>query len=411
MFKLTTFFFLLLGTISTPLVCNSPPLRTAVSFSPFTAKVIRNKVRIRLEPSTESPILKEVEKGEMVVVIGEAEDFYSILPPEETQAFIFRTFVLDNIIEGQKVNVRLTPSLEAPVIAQLNTGDRVDGNICSANSKWLQIPPPQSVRFYIAKDYVEKIGPPDLISRLKKRKQDAISLFDQTSLALQTELQKPFDQINLDPFLQKLNYLQKDFSDFPDIAINSQELLKKTQEAYLHKKIAFLENKAQDTSQNWQAKQHELANQLAVNQNKLTKLEKQLAAAQEKTAIQKLQTMHPSHPVKKVDLGVSTWTSIEQKRFQDWLAIHEGKSMEEFYKEQEQDHILLSGILEPYTRSIKNKPGDFILVNPANHLPIAYLYSTNAAIQDKIGQNVTVHASQRPNYHFAYPAYYVLSIE
>lgn len=403
------FLLLLFLAVCNALIC-SAPIKTP-SFSPFTAKIIRNKVRIRLQPSTESPIFKEAEKGEMVVVIGENEDFYSILPPEETQAFVFRTFVLDNIVEGHKVNVRLTPSLDAPVIAQLNTGDRVEGSICSSNSKWLQISPPSSVRFYIAKDYIEKIGPPDLITKLKKRKQDAITLYDQTSLAIQNEFQKSFDQIHLEPYLQKLAYLQKEFADFPDIAINTQELLKKAQETYLHKKIAFLENKALDSSQHWQARQHELANQLTANQQKLSKLEQQLAATQEKKAIQTLQTVHPSSPAKKNDPSSSTWMVNEQKRFKEWLTTHEGKTIEEFYKEQEECSILLTGIIEPYARSIKNKPGDFMLVNPANHLPIAYLYSTNAPIQDKIGQNVTVHAVQRPNYHFAYPAYYVLSIE
>jgi len=404
-FSLIAFFFFFTGISSDLLQANAPA--AAAQFSPFTAKVTKNKVRIRLEPSLESPILKEVENGEMLVVVGEIEEFYALLPPEDTQAYIFRTFVLDDVVEGSKVNIRLCPTVDAPVIAQLNTGDRIKGEVCSGNSKWLKIPPPQSVRFYIAKDFVEKVGPADLIQKLKKRKQDALALFEQITLAIHEEFQKPFEQMHLERYLQNLNKLQIDFSDLQEIAKNAKEALKKTQENYLYKKIAFLESKAKNNSQSWQVAQHELASEIEAKQDKLIKLEEQFAEKDPKIT----ETHLTNTPPRKQSALSTKWASLEQKYFQEWAAKHQGKVIDEYYHEQEKNHVVLNGILEPYTRSLKNKPGDFLLVDAINHLPIAYLYSTKAPIYDKIGQNVTVHAYPRPNYHFAYPAYYVLSLE
>lgn len=49
--------------------------------------------------------------------------------------------MLDNTIEGNRVNVRLEPNLEAPIIAQLNAGDKIEGQISALNSKWYEITP------------------------------------------------------------------------------------------------------------------------------------------------------------------------------------------------------------------------------------------------------------------------------
>ncbi|MBS4168681.1 SH3 domain-containing protein [Parachlamydia sp. AcF125] len=397
----------LIGALHSPLLAANPAGLSAHPFSAFTGKVMRDKVRIRLEPCTESPILKEMVRGEMVIVTGETDEFYAILPPEETKAYIFRTFVLDNIVEGHKVNVRLAPSLEAPTITQLNTGDQVEGSISASNPKWLEIAPPKHVRFYIAKDYIEKIGPADLMAKIEKRKQEATSALSQTTLALQAELQKTFESMHVEPLFQNLNQISKEYTDLPELAAQARDFLRHSQEIYLRKKVAYLESKTPDPSQNWQTKHYQLASELEEKQHKLAQLEKELATQNLAPT-----PITPSANQSKVKTPSLQWASIEQQRFEEWMAERgEEGTLDEFYEEQEKSHVLLTGIVEPYARSIKNKPGDFILINQATHLPIAYLYTTDTSLQDKIGQTVTIHASPRPNHHFAYPAYYVLSFE
>ncbi|MGZ3733102.1 MAG: SH3 domain-containing protein, partial [Parachlamydiaceae bacterium] len=104
------------------------------SIEPFTGKITRNKVRMRLQPSLDALILRELSKDDLLSVVGESNEFYAILPPKDTKAYIFRTYVLDDIVEGSRVNVRLEPAIEAPVIAQLNSGDKVEGIISPLSS-------------------------------------------------------------------------------------------------------------------------------------------------------------------------------------------------------------------------------------------------------------------------------------
>ena len=70
--------------------------------------------------------------------------FMPFSPLQMSGPMFIRTFVLDNVIEGNRVNARLKPDLESPVVAQLNSGDRVEGIIHPANNKWMEIklPPP-----------------------------------------------------------------------------------------------------------------------------------------------------------------------------------------------------------------------------------------------------------------------------
>ena len=126
----------------------------------FTGKVKKNKVRLRLQPNTDSPVVKELEKGALLLVTGELDDFWAVTPTSDLKAYVFRSFVLDNQIEGNRVNVRLEPNTEAPILAHLNSGDHVEGTICASSNKWLEITPPSTVQFYIAKNYVENLGGP-----------------------------------------------------------------------------------------------------------------------------------------------------------------------------------------------------------------------------------------------------------
>ena len=85
--------------------------------------------------------------------------------------------------------------------------------------------------------------------------------------------------------------------------------------------------------------------------------------------------------------------------------------MVEFYRNENEKATTLHGILETYQKNIQNRPGDYLLINPTTHMPMAYLYSTQVNLQDKIGQEITVKVSTRPNNHFAFPAYFVLSLQ
>jgi hypothetical protein len=385
----------------------------------FTGKVTKNKVRLRLEPNLDSPILKELSHGEMVIVTGEINDFYAVQPPTNSKAYIFRTFVLDNTVEGSRVNIRLEPDTDSPVVAQLNAGTRVDGTISPLNAKWLEIQMPDSARFYVAKDYIEKIGDHTLMATIEKRRNEVNKLLDSTYIASQTELQKSFPEIRLEIVYDNLNKLINSYNDFPEQATKARELLTITQDNYTQKKIAYLEAKAKNAHDEWNSKNSQMSDQMKIQQQRLGQLEEQLEKEKAAKAANRAANVAQGNKPEKIQDAygnfinnkMSNWLPREQEVYQNWASQNNNRSEDEFYHEQRQQAVSIRGIIEPYTRVINNKPGDYILINRASHLPIAYLYSTQIDLQDSVGHEVSLQAVPRSNNNFAFPAYFILGIE
>lgn len=379
------------------------------AFEPFTGKITKNRVRLRLLPSLDGNIIKELDQNSMVVVVDETEDFYAVEPPADSKAYIFRTYIIDNVVEGTHVNVRLKPDMDAPVLFQLNSGDKVEGIIDPANNKWIEINLPKSVHFYIAKDYIQKIGDRSLMAKQEKRLTEVNKILNDTQMLGKEEMNKPFDQINLDGIAVNYQRIIQQYSDFPDQVSRAKESLDALQNAYYQKKLTYLE-KHHELSADLKNKNDRLSAELKAQQNQLQKLKQQLQqatlAANQIPAEKPLQA---ADTVKPMPIKMAAWLPVEQAIYE--TSASNGTSMDAYYAQQKQNSIKMKGMLETYNRPVKNKPGDFILVNAQNNIPVAFLYSTQVNLQDWIGQDVTLIVSPRPNNNYAFPAYFVLGIE
>lgn len=375
----------------------------SVPFEAFTGKVIKNKVRLRQQPNLEAPVIRELNQGDLLIIVGESDDFYAVQPPADVKGYVFRTYILDNVVEANRVNVRIAPDVDAAVIAQLSTGDHVTGVISPLNNKWLEIVPPTSSRFYIAKDYIQKMGNTAFLSTFERRRDEVNQLLNSTYVVSQAELQKSFPEINLNGVYSNYNKIISEYTDFPEQVAKSREMMTVLQENYLQKKLSFLEAKSNMVHSDWENKNTELNQQVKNQQQKLTQLEQQLQ--NNKGFIRS--TVDNSGLSQKM----AAWIPAEQNLYQAWAQQHENASMEEFYRAQRDEAVTLTGVVEPYIRVIKNKPGDYMLVNPANNQVVAYIYSTQFDLQEKVGQNVTLKAVPRPNNNFAFPAYFIFSVE
>lgn len=347
------------------------------SFTPFTGKVIGDKVRMRLQPDTEGYIIREIPKNEMLTIIDQEGDYYCVEPPEAVKAYIFRSFVLDGVVEGNRVNVRLEPDLEAPVIGHLNSGDKVSGQVSNFNRKWLEIDPPSTTRFYIAKEFLEYVGGPELKAKIAERKEMVEQLLEGATLFAQSEIEKPFEEIEFEKIKQGFLTVVHDYSDFPAKTEKAKESLNGIQEQYLQKRIAYLEQKAS------------LASQSSPSQEKSQK-----ASASTPQVIE----------VSK------SWNSVEEGLYQSWAKATDGqKGIRDFYEDQKNVAASITGVLEPFKSHVKHKPGEFVVKN--NNLPVAYVYSTQVNLGDYVGKQVTLIGAPRDNHSFAFPAYFVLEVE
>ncbi len=355
------------------------------SFKSFTGKVVGSNVRLRTSADMESSIVRPLEKDELLVITGEKNDFYIVQPPQDVKAYIFRSFVLDNVVEGNRVNVRLSPETDAPVIGTMSTGDKVEGKIADKNPKWLEIAPPSNTCFFIAKEYVDYVGGPDVKPIHDKRKETLNKLLDSAILSSQSEMNKSFEEIDFDRLASKFRTIMTEYKDFPDHVGKASSKLASLQESYLQKKLVYLENKA-------------------------TLLSKELSSERlHQNQTRKIAAIHDEaqHAISTTD-RMKIWEPLEQALFLSWAAINHAKTMTDFYTEQKNKAVAIHGQVEIYTDPVKNKPGDFIIKD--KDVPVAYIYSTQVDLDQYVGKQVNLIAYPRPNNSFAFPAYYILDV-
>ena len=343
-------------------------------FHPFTGKVKAKKVRLRTHADLDSRVVKELNRNDMIVVLGEKGDFYAVEPPQGSKAYIFRSFILDGVVEGNRVNVRLEPSLDAPIIGHLNSGDRIKGIISSMNNKWYEISPPAGTRFFVAKEYIDSIGGVEVKAHLDKRRMAAEQLLDAATLLTQAEMKKSFREMDIERIKHNYQTVMNDYIEFPELVDKAKEALASVQEEYTQRKITYLEDRA----------------------------EGKISTEEMKSSAKVEMTVNPTDRMK-------IWEPVEESLYLSWAARHEDRSIDEFYDEQRQEAQVVTGIVEPYHALVKRKPGDFILKD--KNLPVAYIYSTQINLQDFVGKKVTALVTPRANNNFAFPAYFVLSVE
>jgi len=359
-----------------------PQKQNLAKVNQFTGRVIGKNVRMRTAPDVDSHIVTEMKKDELLVVTGEKNDFYAVEAPSDSKAYIFRSFVLDGVVEGDRVNVRLSPDREAPVIGHLSTGARIEGKICEKNNKWLEITIPVSTRFYIAKEFIDYAGGPEFKLAHDKRRMEVQQLLESTSLLTQAEMRKPYSEVNLKRLETNYETVINKFSDFPREVETAKNALAALQESYLQKKITFLEDKASQLSKNVERRTH-----MAENEAVYIEESPQLSATDR----------------------MKVWEPLEESLFLTWSAMHHAKSMDDFYSEQKLKAHTLTGLVEAFSEPVHNRPGDYVLKQ--KNVPVAYIYSTQTDLQDFVGKKVSLKVTERPNNNFAFPAYYVLDVE
>lgn len=372
-------------------------LAEEASFKPFTGKVIAQKVRVRADADLDSHIITQINKDTLLLVLGEKNNYYAIKPLENSKMYIYKNYVVENVIEANKVNVRLNPDLKAPILGQLKQKQKVDGTIYSKDNKWFEINPPENIYFYVAKEYVTNAGEPSYFSLMQVRKEEVSKLLNSAFFITQAECKKPFDEMDTKKASTQFDAIIQGYSDFPEYVQQAKEGLALLQDNYLQKKIVFLENKA---------------NMVPEEKEELFKEVASLKATQVNQEIKK-STIGPSVELLFKDNNLAenqkSWVSSEKELYSNWATFHPDKSIDDFYSEQKANAFTITGTIENFSQEIKNKPGDYIL--KGDNIPLAYLYSLNVDLSKYIGQQVNLIVSPRPNNNFAFPAYFVNSVE
>ena len=103
------------------------------------------------------------------------------------------------------------------------------------------------------------------------------------------------------------------------------------------------------------------------------------------------------------------WEPIEEALYLSWSAVNEDKNQEHYYEEQKLSSVAVTGLVEAYETSSRNKPGDYLIKDGVQTK--ACIYSTKIDLNKYVGKRVTVYGIERPNNNFAFPAYFVVEAE
>ncbi len=369
------------------------PAVETIAFKPFTGKILGNKVRMRSKPDFDGHIIRQLNKNDLLLVVGEEGDFWAVQPPRNTKAYVFRSYVIDNTVEAAKVNIRLEPHVDAPVIGQLRAGDKISAEICMHNNKWLEIAAPSSVRFYVSKEFVSAAGGPEFLERMEKKRFDVSALLASSYALAEAECKKPFEEMDPKLAITQFEKIVQNYAEFEEELRQAKEGLLALEDNYIKKKVAFLEGKPDAPS---------------IPEVVFPKVSAvaDVSVKQDPNIWQKRNFFTKN---KNATSKMKYWQHVEEGLYASWANYHNEKKPAEFYQEQKVNATTLKGTVECYDTHLKNRPGDYILKEKG--APVAYLYSTQIDLDKSLGKNVNLVVSPRPNHHFAFPAYFVLEVQ
>lgn len=127
----------------------------------FTGYVNTDNVNIRADSTVSSKIICTIDKGESVEVLLEAYGWYKIILPKNAPAFVNKDLLslIDNKtakILKDKVNIRLQPNETSPILGKLNKDAAV--TILQEEQGWYKIRPNDATYGWINKRFIDRIN-------------------------------------------------------------------------------------------------------------------------------------------------------------------------------------------------------------------------------------------------------------
>ena len=125
---------------------------------PFEGEVAAERLNVRMftKADTTGIITSVLSLGDKVTVVAENGDYYQILPPKGSTAWVISRNVKREgdagTVLGNDVPVRLDSRVNADQVATLKQGEAV--RVIGENMGWLKIEAPAAVKYFVGKKYV-----------------------------------------------------------------------------------------------------------------------------------------------------------------------------------------------------------------------------------------------------------------
>jgi uncharacterized protein YgiM (DUF1202 family) len=145
---------------------------------PFEGEVAAERLNVRMFPKNDQTgiITSVLSLGEKVTVVAETGDYYQILPPKGSTAWVVSRNVKREgeagTVLGTDIPVRLDSRVNADQVATLKQGEAV--RIVGENMGWFKIESPAAVKYFVGKKYVRpgKELDPGVVAAVAPRKDE-----------------------------------------------------------------------------------------------------------------------------------------------------------------------------------------------------------------------------------------------
>ena len=120
---------------------------------PYVGIVTGNRVNVRSGPSINYEVLGKADKEDRVVVRDAKKEWLCIEPPDNIILWVHGSYVQEGRITAYSVNVRSAPNTNSFIVGQLEKDNPV--KIVSIDDEWVSILPPENTYAWISSEFVD----------------------------------------------------------------------------------------------------------------------------------------------------------------------------------------------------------------------------------------------------------------
>lgn len=127
----------------------------------ITAKVKADRVNLRAKANTTSETVTQVNAGEALVVRSVEGDWVQVVPPDATDFWVHKEFVVDDTVLVNRLNARSGAGINYHVVGSFVKGDKVQRR--GSFGEWLKVAPPTDAALWVNREFVDLFYPaPDV---------------------------------------------------------------------------------------------------------------------------------------------------------------------------------------------------------------------------------------------------------
>ena len=154
--KKLLFFLTCLSVFSVTFFMATVGVRAGDGF-PFKGKINANNVKLRAGYNKNFTSLKNLKKGDDVIVLDKYFCWYQVKLPDDVNCYVSKKYISDSgFVTANQLNIRAGAGEKQHVLGKLKKGESVF--IITSVDDWYKVRPPEGASGWIYEDYLDKIA-------------------------------------------------------------------------------------------------------------------------------------------------------------------------------------------------------------------------------------------------------------